>query len=240
MNPSARPRTAAPAPRTRPRDGRPGRGARRALPVVLAALLPLAACGIPETGVVEAGEPATGVLQPGVTAVPSETAPEAVPLVKVPLYFVEDGALTAVSRTVAAPGDLGSTVLMLFKGPDAQERGRGLTTELPPAAVAPTIRTDGTAVTVQLPRTAAGLSDTAVDQLACTVAVARLRQDPALGSAQVTVEQPGGRLAGRSSDDCPSGAARPSGAPAETAAAPDPEAGRGTGGSVGGIGPTGG
>ncbi|MYS53364.1 hypothetical protein GTW46_25420, partial [Streptomyces sp. SID6013] len=79
------------------------------------------------TGVVEAGEPATGVLQPGVTAAPSESAPEAVPLVKVPLYFVEDGALTAVSRTVAGSTDLGSTVLMLFKGPDAEERQRGLT-----------------------------------------------------------------------------------------------------------------
>ncbi|WP_328558891.1 hypothetical protein [Streptomyces coelicoflavus] len=216
MNPSARLRTAAPAPRPHPPGGRPGRSARRALPVLLAALFPLTACGIPETGVVEAGEPATGVLQPGVTAAPSETAPEAVPLVKVPLYFVADGDLTAVSRTVAGSTDLGSTVLMLFKGPDAKEQRKGLTTELPSAAVAPTIRTDGTVVNVQLPRTAGSLSDTAVDQLACTVAVARLRQDPALGSAQVTVEQPGGRLAGRSSDDCPSGAARRTAGPPET------------------------
>ncbi|MFE5604172.1 hypothetical protein ACFQ8O_33890 [Streptomyces coelicoflavus] len=205
MNPSARSRTAATALSPHPPGGRPGRSARRALPVLLAALLPLTACGIPETGVVEAGEPATGVLRPGVTAAPSETVPEAVPLVEVPLYFVADGDLTAVTRTVAGSTDLGSTVLMLFKGPDPQERRRGLTTELPSAAVAPTIRTDGTVVNVQLPRTAGSLSDTAIDQLACTVAVARLRQDPALGSAQVAVEQPGGRLAGRSSDDCPSG-----------------------------------
>ncbi|NEC35663.1 hypothetical protein, partial [Streptomyces rubrogriseus] len=165
----------------------------RTFPLLIAALLPLSACGIPETGVVEAGEPATGVLDPGVTSVPSESVPEAVPLVKVPLYFVEDGSLVAVDRTVPGPTDLGSSVLMLFKGPDDRERGRGLTTELPPAAEAPTIRTDGTGVTVQLPRSAGLLSDTAVDQLACTVAVARLRQDPALGRAQVTVEQPGGR-----------------------------------------------
>lgn len=224
------------APRTRPFGGRARRSTRRALPVLLAALLPLSACGIPETGVVEAGEPATGVLQPGVTAAPSESAPEAVPLVKVPLYFVEDGALTAVSRTVAGSTDLGSTVLMLFKGPDARERRRGLTTELPPAAVAPTIRTDGTVVNVQLPRTAASLSDTAVDQLACTVAVARLRQDPALGSAQVTVEQPGGRLAGRSSDDCPSGAPREPSGSAGTAAAPEATVPPGTGAGVGGAG----
>ncbi|MET7321823.1 hypothetical protein [Streptomyces sp. NPDC005549] len=186
----------------------------RAVPLLLAALLPLSACGIPETGVVEAGEPATGVLDPGVTSVPSESAPEAVPLVKIPLYFVEDGSLVAVDRTVPGSTDLGSTLLMLFKGPDDKERRSGLTTELPPAAEAPTIRTDGTGVSVRLPRSAGSLSGTAVDQLACTVAVARLRQDPALGSAQVTVEQPGGRLAGRSSDDCPLGAAPLRNAPA--------------------------
>ncbi|WP_261400956.1 hypothetical protein [Streptomyces salinarius] len=236
MKASARSGATVAAPRTQPLGDRARRSTRRALPVLLAALLPLSACGIPETGVVEAGEPATGVLQPGVTAAPSESAPESVPLVKVPLYFVEDGALTAVSRTVAGSTDLGSTVLMLFKGPDAEERQRGLTTELPPAAVAPTIRTDGTVVNVQLPRTAASLSDTAVDQLACTVAVARLRQDPALGSAQVTVEQPGGRLAGRSSDDCPSGAPREPAGSAGTAAAPEAAVPPGTGGSVGGTG----
>ncbi|MFF9105550.1 hypothetical protein ACF1AU_33930 [Streptomyces rubrogriseus] len=206
----------------------------RTFPLLIAALLPLSACGIPETGVVEAGEPATGVLDPGVTSVPSESVPEAVPLVKVPLYFVEDGSLVAVDRTVPGPTDLGSSVLMLFKGPDDRERGRGLTTELPPAAEAPTIRTDGTGVTVQLPRSAGLLSDTAVDQLACTVAVARLRQDPALGRAQVTVEQPGGRLAGRSSDDCPfGGGARETPADPGTAESAAPP---GTGGSVAGTG----
>jgi hypothetical protein len=177
--------------------------------------------------VVEAGEPATGVLEPGVISAPSEAEPDAVPVVTVPLYFVADGALVAVPRTVSGATDLGSTVLMLFKGPDGQERRKGLTTELPPAAAAPTIRTDGTVVNVQLPRSAGSLSDTAVDQLACTVAVARLRQDPALGNAQVTVEQPGGRPAGRSSDDCPTGV------PRETAERPRTG---GNGGSTGGTG----
>ncbi|MEU3901427.1 hypothetical protein [Streptomyces sp. NPDC045251] len=180
---------------------------RIALTLLCAALLPLSACGIPATGVVEAGEPATGVRDPAGTPVPTPAPSEAVPAAAVPLYFVADGDLVAVTRTVTGAADLGSAVLMLFKGPDAEERGRGLTTELPPAAVAPTVRADGAAVVVQLPKGTGSLSETAVDQLACTVAVARLRQDPALGSAQVTVEQPGGRLAGRSSDDCPTGAA---------------------------------
>ncbi|MFF9457573.1 hypothetical protein [Streptomyces flaveolus] len=175
---------------------------RRALPALLTAGLALSACDIPATGVVEAGEPATGVLEPpGATRTPEE--PRALPAATVPLYFVSGGSLVAVSRTLPGGAELGSTVLMLFKGPDTAERERGLTTELPPTGVAPTIRTDGATVTVELPPAAAGLSGTAVDQLACTVAGARLLQDPELGSAQVTVEQPGGRLAGRSSDDCP-------------------------------------
>lgn len=187
------------------RVGRVGAGARRTLPLLLTALLPLSACGIPATGVVEAGEPATGVLDPGDNPDPVRPAPSALPAVQIPLYFVADGALVAVPRATPGATDLGATVLMLFKGPDGKEQEKGLTTELPPATEVPTIRTDGALVNVQLPQSAGSLSATAVDQLACTVAVARLRQDPALGSAQATVEQPGGRLAGRSSDDCPDG-----------------------------------
>ncbi|MFJ8194436.1 hypothetical protein ACIQ8D_32480 [Streptomyces sp. NPDC096094] len=205
MNPPTPPPATTATPGGRPAGG----SARLRLTLLLAAaLLPLSACGIPATGVVEAGEPATGVLEPGRTPTPSPTESVAVPLTTVPLYFVTDGSLVAVTRTTPGAADLGSTVLMLLKGPDERERKRGLTTELPPASVVPTIRADGAAVVVQLPRSAGSLSGTAVDQLACTVAVARLRQDPALGSAQVTVEQPGGRLAGRSSDDCPTGEAR--------------------------------
>ncbi|WP_077801426.1 GerMN domain-containing protein [Streptomyces sp. JHA26] len=179
---------------------------RHALPALLATALALSACDIPATGVVEAGEPATGVLEPqGTTPAPEES--RAVPVATVPLYFVSDGSLVAVPRELPGGAELGITVLMLFKGPNAGEREQGLTTELPRAGAAPTLRTDGATVTVGLPPAAAGLSDTAVDQLACTVAGARLRQDPELGSVQVTVEQPGGRLAGRSSDDCPGTAA---------------------------------
>ncbi|WP_328656139.1 hypothetical protein [Streptomyces sp. NBC_00334] len=229
-------RAATAAPRTRPATRHPGRHARRALPLLLAALLPLSGCGIPQTGVVEAGEPATGVLKPGATSAPSAAAPEEVPAVKVPLYFVEDGALVAVSRIVPGTAGLGNTVLMLFEGPDRGERNRGLTTQLPPSTVAPTVRADGTVVNVQLPRSAGSLTETAIDQLACTVAVARLRQDPALDRAQVTVEQPGGRLAGRSSDDCPTGEAPTS---AETATVPRTGGTGGSGETAGGTGETG-
>ncbi|MZE68793.1 hypothetical protein, partial [Streptomyces sp. SID5789] len=159
------------------------RTAGRALPLLLAALLPLAGCGIPETGVVEAGEPATGVLDPGTAPSPSRAQPTPVPVAAVPLFFVEDGALVSVTRAVPGATDPGTVVLMLFKGPDEQERERGLTTELPLAVAAPTVRVDGASVTVLLPRGTGSLSDTAVDQLACTVAAARLRQDPVLDRA---------------------------------------------------------
>ncbi|MFI5852701.1 hypothetical protein [Streptomyces parvulus] len=183
----------------------PSRATRHALPILLAALLlPLAGCGIPETGVVQAGEPASGVLEPGAAPSPSQTA--AVPLAKVRLFFVADGLLAPVTRVLPAATDPGAVVLVLLDGPDQRERASGLTTELPSATAAPAVRVDGASVTVLLPRGTRSLSDTAVDQLACTVAAARLRQDPALESAQVTVEQPGGRLAGRSSEDCPMGA----------------------------------
>ncbi|MFH9432811.1 hypothetical protein [Streptomyces rochei] len=202
--------------------------------LLCAALLPLASCGIPETGVVEAGEPATGVLDRAGTPVPTASAPEAVPAAAVPLYFVADGALVPVVREVTGTADLGGAVLMLFKGPDGDERERGLTTELPPAAGAPTVRADGAAVVVQLPKGTGSLSETAVDQLACTVAVARLRQDPALGSAQVTVEQPGGRLAGRSSDDCPTGADDAADGTGGTGGTTGGDTGGTTGGTAGG------
>ncbi|MFB7653567.1 MULTISPECIES: hypothetical protein [unclassified Streptomyces] len=220
------------------------RTARRALPLLLAALLPLAGCGIPETGVVEAGEPATGVLEPGAAPSPSQAQPTAVPVATVPLFFVDDGTLASVTRTVPGATDPGTIVLMLFKGPDDQERNRGLTTELPLTAAAPTVRVDGASVTVLLPRGTSSLSDTAVDQLACTVAAARLRQDPALDRAQVTVEQPGGRLAGRSSDDCPAGAEpAPAGTGGTETAVPS-DSGTGTGtpddSGTGAPGPSGG
>ncbi|GGZ17531.1 hypothetical protein [Streptomyces poonensis] len=179
---------------------------RRTLPFLLATGLALAAsaCGIPATGVVEAGEPATGVLEPG-TAVPAEVTGPAAHADTVLVYFLRNGSLVPVTRTVDSPADPGPALLMLFKGPDDQEREEGLATELRPFTVMPTVRTDGATVVIELPEAVGKLSDTATDQLACTAAAARLRQDPDLAAAQVTVtvEQPGGRLAGRSSDHCP-------------------------------------
>jgi hypothetical protein len=177
--------------------------ARRLLPLLVLALCPLTACGIPETGVVGAGEPATGIRVPAGSSVPSSAETAAAPAEPVTLYFVRNGSLVTAPRQAPAPAEPATAVLMLFKGPDEDERARGLTTELPRPRVAPTVRTDGATVTVELSPAAGPLNDTAVDQVACTAAAARLHQDPALGTVRVTVERPDGRPAGRSSDDCP-------------------------------------
>ncbi|GGL93681.1 hypothetical protein GCM10010129_41980 [Streptomyces fumigatiscleroticus] len=190
-------------------------------PLLAAAVLPLAGCGIPSTGVVGAGEPATGVLRPGSTAVPEEAPSAAERAATIPVYFVRSGALEAVPRPAPVPAGPQSAVLLLLKGPDAEERAQGLATELPSAlTTAPTLRTDGATVTVELPPAAGILTGTAVDQLACTAAAARLRQDPQLGAVQVTVEQPDGRLAGRSGDDCPDAADAVTGGQAVSPASP--------------------
>ncbi|MFD7712013.1 hypothetical protein [Streptomyces sp. NPDC059786] len=169
-----------------------------------AGLLALTACGIPETGVVEAGEPGTGVV-PAITAATPATEAPADATVKIVLYFVRDGSLVPVTHVVPGPADPARAVQLLFYGPSARERADGLTTDLPGADAAPTLLTDGATVTVRLPEAVGELSETGIDQLACTAAAARLRQDPDLGpvQVQVTVRQSGGRLAGRSSDSCP-------------------------------------
>ncbi|MFE5083515.1 hypothetical protein [Streptomyces mirabilis] len=53
------------------------------------------------------------------------------------LYFVGEGTLLAVRRHVFDPGGIETAVAMLFQGPDAQERRKGMTTEVPPMRYAP-------------------------------------------------------------------------------------------------------
>lgn len=128
--------------------------ARAARAAAAAALLAgcLAACGIPTTGVVEAGEPAAGIHQ------------------QVTLYFVraEDGALATVYRTADTHVDAGVAVGMLLKGVGVPEaKVLGVTTDLPPASA--TVHTRGGTVTVDLGASPGVVSRTAVDQIVCTV-----------------------------------------------------------------------
>ncbi|MEV0404630.1 hypothetical protein [Actinoallomurus sp. NPDC050550] len=81
-----------------------------------AALCALAGCGVRPTGVVNAGE------------APKATATS---LPHAQVYFLLDGRPTPVTRTVA-PWDTQAVFDALLAGPTAQERERGLRTELTP------------------------------------------------------------------------------------------------------------
>ncbi|WP_020137162.1 hypothetical protein [Streptomyces sp. 351MFTsu5.1] len=169
----------------------------------LLALLAVTSCGIPATGVVEAGAPASGAL----------------PLTQV--YFVENGRLVAVPRNTGRPGDPTDALRLLMDGPLAGERavdGRGgLTTEVPalPTALAlpspatdepgspltdtsgaagnsasdtPTATVAGNTMTIRLPPGMAGLSELGVRQLVCTATAAYRLTRPSTPSpaAEVT------------------------------------------------------
>jgi len=133
------------------------RAARPALLVLPAAVL-LAACGIPTTGVVQAGGAATGIRQlvPGVPM----------------LYFVKNGLPTPVQRTTGGPDGVEAAVKAVFAGPNAQERRDGLTTELPVLTATPTVRSSSSWVSIGLPAGTPRLNGTALQQLLCTVSSA--------------------------------------------------------------------
>jgi len=96
-----------------------------AWPLIVAAAVALASCGISPTGVIQAGEPATAQS-------PSST-----------LYFLVRGRLVAVPRLT--PGaDVATAVRALFGGPSSAESAKGLVTELPALPTSPVVQT-GTA-----------------------------------------------------------------------------------------------
>ncbi|MFG1805567.1 hypothetical protein [Streptomyces sp. NPDC049040] len=141
--------------------------------LLAAAGLLLAGCGIPTTGVVEAGEPAVGVHQ------------------DVTLYFVrsEDGELATVQRRIEQTVDADLAVRMLLGGVAAvEQKVMGLTTQLPPMADVPGIRTDDGEVTVDLRVPAERLSRTAVEQVVCTVLTNTVGLDADPASVTVTAD----------------------------------------------------
>jgi hypothetical protein len=157
--------------------------------LLVAAGLLLAGCGIPTTGVVEAGEPGVGVLS------------------TLTLYFVrtQDGALVALPSRMYMPSDIASAVAMLVKGPSADTaRIAGLTTELPAPAGAPAVRTDGDTITIDLRMAPVRLTGTAVDQVVCTALAARTVEEPGARPGRVVVTAAGRRVFGKLDEDaCP-------------------------------------
>lgn len=169
-----------------------------------AAALLLAGCGIPTTGVVEAGAPAAG-LQPTTL-----------------LYFVRGGVLFPVARPVPGPLGAESAVVLLYKGPAPRDRFLGVVSALPqPTGALPTVRTSGSDVTITLPADARALPRIALDQLICTAAAAHAATIPETAlPTHVTVTAPDGSRAEGSADTCPS-------LPADTPGLPEPLGGYG-------------
>ncbi|WP_042424243.1 hypothetical protein [Streptacidiphilus anmyonensis] len=153
---------------------------------LLAAVLLLSGCGIPATGVIQSGDPATGVTPAGPV-----------------LYFVVGGHLVPTSSPLAAPSDTGAAVKLLLSGPDVRERRLGMTTALD-GVPAPAVSVNGAEVTLRLSAGTRPLPPIAIRQLICTAAAARLTVGPDTAATGVTVvvTGPDGRLARGSSRDC--------------------------------------
>jgi hypothetical protein len=171
--------------------------------VPLLALLALTSCGIPATGVVQAGGPASGTL----------------PLT--PVYFVENGALVATTRTTERPGEPEAALRLLMEGPPAGDgRLDGLSTEVPglptavalptatgdapePLADAPTVTVEGDTMTIRLPPGMDRLTDTGVRQVVCTAAAAYRLTRPSADTLTAEVSDGAGWRTRTSDAGCP-------------------------------------
>ncbi|WP_020118379.1 hypothetical protein [Streptomyces canus] len=173
--------------------------------VPLLALLALTSCGIPATGVVEAGGPASGTLP------------------QTPVYFVDkSGALVATPRTTELPGDPGAALRLLMAGPlEGEGRLGGLFTEVPgpatsaplpadtpdepgkPSSDAPTVTVEGSTMTIELPPGIDTLSDTGVRQMICTAAAAYRLTRPSVDAVTAEVTDGSGRRVRGSDEGCP-------------------------------------
>jgi hypothetical protein len=147
-----------------------GRAVRAGLVGAVGGGLLLAGCGIPATGVVEAGEPAVGVHR------------------EVKLYFVrgrDPDALAVVSRRLEAASGFEDSLALLFKGlSPAESKVLDLTTRVPMAPVKVGYADGRVTVYVGVPD--GRLSPVAVDQIVCT-ALAAGPADPDRPPDTVTV-----------------------------------------------------
>ncbi|GAA3354540.1 hypothetical protein [Saccharopolyspora gregorii] len=119
------------------------------------AVLAAGGCGVRSSGVITGSSPPSGVADPAAGTT---------------LYLVADGRLEATTRPGPAMSRADALRLLAI-GPTAEERARGLGSEVPPEAVpfAVSTRPPGR-VLVSTSMPAADLSGTAVEQIVCTVA----------------------------------------------------------------------
>ncbi|WP_416968702.1 hypothetical protein [Streptomyces sp. 4F14] len=170
---------------------------RRALPA-LAALLTLSSCGIPATGVVEAGGPASGIAP--VTAV----------------YYVQGDTLVPLMRPTEYPGTPEEALALLLYTPPPGEKGLTTQVKAPPATGSaapapdasmapptPSVSEREGDLTVRLPDRMRQLTDLAIDQVICTVAAARRVAAPYLDVVTVHLVAGDARFAERTDERCP-------------------------------------
>ncbi|WP_431034029.1 GerMN domain-containing protein [Streptomyces sp. P6-2-1] len=126
-----------------------------------AGLALLAACGVPPTGVIEVGTPATGLsLTQGV-------------------YFLVRDAPGTLRAAPRAEGSTAGALRALLKGPSRAER-TSLTTALPARLPLPGLTTTRGTLDLRFPRDTPHLSSRAVRQLACTALLNTAGLSPAV------------------------------------------------------------
>lgn len=200
-------------------SGRKARGGTRragravSLTVSLAAaagaVVLLAGCGVPTTGVIDVGVPASGL--PTVPAAGSRAV----------LYFLDGGRLRPVRQEVGDRQDpVATAVELLLAGPAAAGRP-DLSTHLlrfaaPSGSVA--VRTQGRTVTVRLPSGIPAPDALGLRQLACTAATAFGAASPGAVLAPPRAAEPSGMPTGASAG----GSSGDSGAGASASAASTP------------------
>jgi hypothetical protein len=132
----------------------------RAVQLLVGLTFTLAACGVPESGVIQAGDPAVGM------------SPAAPP--EITVFFQQHGRLVAYTRAGKDRPDVRVAVGLLFDGPTTDELADGVSTDLPRLTTMPEYLTDGNNIDViRLPGEASRLSVGAMEQLVCTVADVR-------------------------------------------------------------------
>ncbi|MFD3994435.1 hypothetical protein [Streptomyces sp. NPDC058548] len=135
----------------------------------------LVGCGVQPTGVIGAGEPATGLTR------------------GIRLYYASDSGLRGVPLLDREIENLGSVVKLLASGPPPAEQRDGLTNLVELGGYTVTGR--GSEVTVRLESPYAGTGrDQGTGQLVCTLARAQSVLDPKVRTddVEVTLRQPEG------------------------------------------------
>ncbi|RKR91605.1 hypothetical protein BDK92_6006 [Micromonospora pisi] len=163
-----------------------GNRAVRGLLAGLALTATLAGCGVRPSGVIVGGAAPAGPVQ----EVAADTR----------LYLVSEINLTLVVRDTGQTSSLAETLALLTDGPDAQERARGLTSEVPLDARVVEVASEPTGTTVTYASDVTALSATAVAQIVCTVNDALTATGQEAGSAPVTLV---GRGRSRGPNTCP-------------------------------------